>query len=85
LKFKRLRTLGKLYQPQGGTGYRCLIFSLKREFKMSNFSEMSSKIGDDSHIDYDHEIWQLAITNGIDEELIDFVSKCFIESGTEEN
>ena len=53
---------------------------------MSNFSEMSSKIGDDSHIDYDHEIWQLAMANGIDEELIDFVAKCcFIESGTEEN
>ena len=52
---------------------------------MSDFSEMSSKIGDDSHIDYEHEIWQLAEANGIHKELVDFVSKCFIESGTEEN
>ena len=50
---------------------------------MSDFSEMSSKIGDDSHIDYGHEIWQLAEANGTYKELVEFVSECFIESRTE--
>jgi len=33
LKFKRLRTLGKLYQPQGGMGYRCLNLSQQQHYK----------------------------------------------------
>jgi hypothetical protein len=53
---------------------------------MSDLLEMLAKEKfDDSHIDYGHEIWQLAEDIGIYEVLTDFVSNCYVESETEEN
>jgi hypothetical protein len=42
-----------------------------------NLEEMVAAF-DDSHIDYDHPIWERAINEGFHEELTDFTASCMI-------